>query len=392
MEQTDAKKQITEQQKQLQLITQKSKPIIKIHGSLGLDSDNNRSLVFTRDGYRKLVHSTPGYSNFLKTLLSTSTILYIGFSFSDGYLNELRGEVISMLYGESKDDIRKRDEPIGYAIINDKSEYEIEFFKIHEGVQIMPFSTYKFDSSGDKQLDEKGYPVRDFKGLDTYLGKIRDMTSFSYHIGKTTYGKKVLILDYKPLEKDDEISAPSPTKEVGHVDKTREKVIAARGDKTSSQESPKTNWKMVGGDLVPLLTKSVDSYIAATNPKEEKKESVYHFGTVEECLAALKNTEDPQVQPFDALITIFGESQEADGKHLWKTLVDGMRSLKPRAQTPFLVYSSNWNYTARRKYCLSYGAYDCVNRIEKLITALTKLLEEPHTNLIDESKPPYDYY
>ena len=206
------------------------------------------------------------------------------------------------------------------------------------------------------------------------------------HIGKTTYGKKVLILDYKPLEKDNEISAAS--KEGGHVDKTREKVSIARGDKTSGIESPKTNWKMVGGDLVPLLTKSVDSYIAAT--EVEKKESVYHFGTVEECLAALKNTEDPQVQPFDALITIFGESQEAGGKHLWKTLVDGMRSLKPRAQTPFLVYSSNWNYTARRKNCLSYGAYYCVNRIEKLITALTKLLE-PHTNLIDENKS-YDYY
>lgn len=71
------------------------RPIIKIHGSL----DPDRALVWSRTGYRRLQHTVPGYTSFMRSVLATCTVLYLGFSFSDGYLNELRGEVLSMLYG-----------------------------------------------------------------------------------------------------------------------------------------------------------------------------------------------------------------------------------------------------------------------------------------------------
>jgi len=368
--------------KQLQLITQKDKPVIKIHGTLQDSNGDDRSLVFTRDGYRKLIHSTPGYSNFLKSLLSTSTVLYIGFSFSDGYLNELRGEVISMLYGESKG--IRNVEPIGYAIINDKSTYELKFFKDHEGVQILPFSTYVFDDKGNNVKDEKGNDARDFTGLERYLKKLRDLSSFSYHIGKSTYGKKVLLLDY--VTHSNETTAPSPTKQTeGYADKKKNEVIQAAA----------TNWKMVGGDLVPLLEKSIESYVKAMQAAGDEnftaKKSVYSFGSVEDCLEALRKTESEE-EPFDAIITIFGEDKE-NGKHLWKTLVDGMRSLNARAQTPFIVYSSSWNFEARRKYCLGHGAFDCVDKIQNLMNALTKILEKPEKPNPSTTKDvTYDYF
>ena len=48
-------------------------------------------------GYRRLLHECPGYATFLKALMSTKTLLYVGFSFTDDYLNEFRSEIVSML-------------------------------------------------------------------------------------------------------------------------------------------------------------------------------------------------------------------------------------------------------------------------------------------------------
>jgi hypothetical protein len=81
----------------------KERPIIKLHGSItatgAIDNAAAASysssgvaagygacsgLVMTRSGYRRLLHTTPGYMPFLRAVLSTCTVLYLGFSFSDG--------------------------------------------------------------------------------------------------------------------------------------------------------------------------------------------------------------------------------------------------------------------------------------------------------------------
>ena len=79
---------------------------------------------------------------FLTTAMATSTMLYIGFSFTDDYLNDFRAEVLSMLRprrslksGQDKGGFVAfrsacQDKvPIGYGIIEGKSKHDLSFFR-----------------------------------------------------------------------------------------------------------------------------------------------------------------------------------------------------------------------------------------------------------------------
>ncbi len=56
-----------------------------------------KSVVFTRQGYRSLLYHIPEYVTFLRCLMASTTILYLGFSFTDAYLNEIRSEPTRIL-------------------------------------------------------------------------------------------------------------------------------------------------------------------------------------------------------------------------------------------------------------------------------------------------------
>jgi hypothetical protein len=53
--------------------------------------------VLSRTGYKRLQYETPGLKLFVTSAMATHTVLYIGFSFTDDYLNEFRAEVLKML-------------------------------------------------------------------------------------------------------------------------------------------------------------------------------------------------------------------------------------------------------------------------------------------------------
>jgi hypothetical protein len=213
-------------------------PILKIHGCV----EYPNSIVLSRKGYKRLQYETPGFKMFLTSAMATNTMLYIGFSFTDDYLNEFRAEVLKMLRPSSRtpvqynvvlsalkhigkpeilshfydanfhddylteirtqsthsDQVRLRlskiqgieqaditsiemmlkeravvtsrrpaelldldkAPPIAYAIIDNKSEQQIDYFRRHEGVQIMTWKTGSW-----------------FGGLDAYLDGILRETS-----------------------------------------------------------------------------------------------------------------------------------------------------------------------------------------------------------------------
>jgi hypothetical protein len=56
-------------------------PILKVHGSVNDPS----SIILSHGGYKRLLHETVGYKNFMLSLMATNTILYMGFSFNDEY-------------------------------------------------------------------------------------------------------------------------------------------------------------------------------------------------------------------------------------------------------------------------------------------------------------------
>ena len=106
--------------------------IVKLHGQIGKEGLSDRSdVVLTRTEYRELLFEGSRYSNFLRGILSTRTVLFLGFSFSDAYLNLLRSEILAML----KHDPTKH--PLAYAILHDVGDEERNFLLTHEGIEVL---------------------------------------------------------------------------------------------------------------------------------------------------------------------------------------------------------------------------------------------------------------
>eukprot|EP01002_Notosolenus_urceolatus_P014485 NODE_602_length_1929_cov_4.713298_g481_i0.p1 GENE.NODE_602_length_1929_cov_4.713298_g481_i0~~NODE_602_length_1929_cov_4.713298_g481_i0.p1 ORF type:complete len:396 (+),score=116.72 NODE_602_length_1929_cov_4.713298_g481_i0:560-1747(+) len=112
----------------------KFRPTIQIHGSL----NHPDSVVLTREGYRRLLHERKMYHDFLKSVMSSRTILYIGFSFTDDYLNEVRSDIMMMKKSSGM------EEPLAYAIIPDKKQVHKEYYATHEGVQFFSWDSSRY--------------------------------------------------------------------------------------------------------------------------------------------------------------------------------------------------------------------------------------------------------
>ena len=74
--------------------------MLKLHGEVGPVGED---VVFTQRDYRERLYSSAAYMTFLRSLFATSTVLFLGVSFTDAYLNELRSEVLAMLDHRSED-------------------------------------------------------------------------------------------------------------------------------------------------------------------------------------------------------------------------------------------------------------------------------------------------
>ena len=85
---------------------------LKLHGDLS-QSQPDETVVLTRRDYRRRLYEDPAYETFLRAVMATTTVLYLGFSFEDAYLNELRSEILALL-GQNREST-----PVAYAIVND---------------------------------------------------------------------------------------------------------------------------------------------------------------------------------------------------------------------------------------------------------------------------------
>ncbi|MCY1046750.1 SIR2 family protein [Corallococcus sp. bb12-1] len=148
-------------------------PVLKLHG----DVRKANTVVLTRRGYRQRLHNDPHFTRFLSALFTQHTVLYLGFSFSDAYLNELRSGALSLL-GEADG-----ASPIAYAIANDVPPRSANHLRHHEGIRALSYS-----SNGNK----------DFSGFDKLLREIHEATNPLLHFGRRLKGRRLLWLDEEP--------------------------------------------------------------------------------------------------------------------------------------------------------------------------------------------------
>lgn len=146
-------------------------PVVKLHGEVG---PLGSSVVFTQRGYRERLYSSPAYMTFLRSLFATSTVLFLGVSFTDAYLNELRSEVLAMI------DQRDEDPPVAYAVLPDVAPHQARYLHSHEGL-----GTISYDTAGGT----------DWSGFDRVLEAIHDASNPRAQIGAALAGRTVLWVD-----------------------------------------------------------------------------------------------------------------------------------------------------------------------------------------------------
>ena len=134
-------------------------PILKLHGDV---SRPESTLVCTREGYRELLHGGSRYSTFVRTLFATHVILFIGFSFTDDYLNSLRSEIVSLF-------AREHGDPLCYAIFNDCHPIKQAALSQHDGLAVINYSS------------KEG---TDFSGFDLILRQLHATTNPLLNIGR----------------------------------------------------------------------------------------------------------------------------------------------------------------------------------------------------------------
>ena len=155
-------------------------PVVKLHGDLSHpDAANN--VVLTRRDYRRRLYGDPAYTTFLRGLLSTNTILFMGFSFEDAYLNELRSQVLALFDQASTPD----DPPLAYAILHDVPNLVRLHFSRHEGIEVLPFNSTEPDNFG---------------GFDQWLEAIWSATAILPRFGRLLSGRRIIWLDPYPDE------------------------------------------------------------------------------------------------------------------------------------------------------------------------------------------------
>lgn len=111
--------------------------------------------------------------------MATKTILYIGFLFSDEYLNEMRSATLMMLQsaGMFQDDTSDKG-PIAYAIMSNQTDSKVNFYQKHEGVQILNY------------VSESG---PGFECIERWLEAIHMQTNPLYRWATSLVGKRIFV-------------------------------------------------------------------------------------------------------------------------------------------------------------------------------------------------------
>ena len=161
-----------------------TRPLLKLHGDANGDP-YDAPVVLARSDYRKMLHEQSRHPHFLRAVFGSHTLLFLGVSFTDAYLNELRSEALSYLHQPGNQN------PMAYAIMENRPPEMREFFRRHEGIHVLPFDTKDHGWLGfDKWLQQ----IRNATSAETRLRQLLKSTCDN----DDECAPKVVWLDPKP--------------------------------------------------------------------------------------------------------------------------------------------------------------------------------------------------
>ena len=166
-------------------------PVVQLHGNVG----DPTSLVMTRSQYRRRLYADRAYLTVLRSLLATSRVLFLGYSLTDAYLNELRSELIEAFSDNPFGTAARAgahpgfgDEPLAWAVLDNVSEVAAQYYRRHEGLGVIAY-----DSGPDRT---------DHSGFDAILKDLYDQTNPIHRLGSRLNNKRILWLDPHPDNND----------------------------------------------------------------------------------------------------------------------------------------------------------------------------------------------
>lgn len=153
-------------------------PVLKLHGQI---NDKDNPPILAREDYRRRVYEGRGdYLALLKALFATHPILFIGTSFTDAYLNELRSEVFSWFARRKGNEISTEGHPGWYAIMPDAEEQR-DYYKNYEGIALISYNSENHHQA-----------------FDVLLGELHQQLSYTARLQKRFQGKVIVWLDPHP--------------------------------------------------------------------------------------------------------------------------------------------------------------------------------------------------
>ena len=109
------------------------RPIVKLHGALGA----NPSIVLSSRDYARRLYLDPAYRTFMRSLMTSHTFLYLGFSFTDAYLNDIRRELLTLFPAANG---ASTEQPFrSYAIMPKLDPVRRQHFQLHEGIEVIEY-------------------------------------------------------------------------------------------------------------------------------------------------------------------------------------------------------------------------------------------------------------
>lgn len=156
------------------------RPIIQLHGTL----DDDETMVFTRAQYRRRLYANPAYLTVLRALFATSSVLFLGYSLKDAYLNELRAELVEALQGEPQRGQGRSpsaEKPLAWAVLEDVSDVAHDYYEKHEGLGVLGYATKNGGA--------------DHSGFDALLKQLYAETNPVHRLGQHLKGRRIFWFD-----------------------------------------------------------------------------------------------------------------------------------------------------------------------------------------------------
>lgn len=149
--------------------------VFKIHG----DITDHSSIVLTNSDYRKIVNDNPSTRLLLNSLLSTKSLIFVGFSLSDPHIDTILNNIMSI----------SNELPLShYVLLNEQSSFKISSFERKYGVKVIAYTSSdgshsevieflrslntKIDNTLDKVQKNKNIEITTPDALVKYLGEI----------------------------------------------------------------------------------------------------------------------------------------------------------------------------------------------------------------------------